>query len=446
MKAWEVNFDGLVGPTHNYAGLSYGNVASKAHQAAPSNPKAAARQGLDKMKALADQGIKQAVLLPHERPAISPLRELGYQGSDAEILARVAREEPALLSALSSASPMWTANAATVTPSADSRDGRVHFTPANLNAKFHRAIEHDTTARMLRRIFASERHFNHHPVLPNCAAFGDEGAANHTRFCASYEQPGVAFFVYGQQAFNDAAPKPQRFPARQTLEASQAIARQHGLSAANTVFAQQRPDTIDAGVFHNDVIAVGNGNVLLYHECAFVDTEQVLQALNDKLTGTTLTAICVPNDRVSVNDAVQSYLFNSQLLSRADSTMTLVVPAECRALKSVSDYLDALVAMPDNPITEIQVFDLKQSMNNGGGPACLRLRVVLNEAECRAMAQGVWLTDQLYQQLGDWIERHYRDRLVQVDLADPALLNEVRTALDELTQLTGLGNIYPFQQ
>ena len=26
--AYEVNFDGLVGPTHNYAGLSYGNVAS----------------------------------------------------------------------------------------------------------------------------------------------------------------------------------------------------------------------------------------------------------------------------------------------------------------------------------------------------------------------------------------------------------------------------------
>lgn len=445
MNAFEMNLDGLVGPTHNYAGLSYGNIASKSNQAAISNPKEAAKQGLQKMKALADMGFKQGILLPHERPAIWALKSLGYSGSDADILAKVAKENPAILSAISSASCMWTANAGTVSPSADTHDGRVHFTAANLNAKFHRSIEHETTTRMLQSIFRDEKHFAHHAALPAIAYFGDEGAANHTRFCADYGQTGVEFFVYGQEAFDESKPAPQKFPARQTLEASQAIARLHGLKEANTVFAQQRPETIDAGVFHNDVIAVGNGNVLFYHEEAFVNTDQVLKELNDKLIGAELIAVCVPSANVSLNDAVRSYLFNSQLLSQADGSMTLIVPGECREISAVSDYLDALVAMTDNPINDVQVFDLKQSMNNGGGPACLRLRVALTDTEFAAMHQGVIMTDALFGTLNSWVDKYYRDRLVQDDLADPQLLIESRQALDELTKITGVGNIYPFQ-
>ncbi|MDX1342116.1 MAG: N-succinylarginine dihydrolase [Reinekea sp.] len=445
MKSFEMNLDGLVGPTHNYAGLSFGNIASKSNMAAVSNPREAAKQGLKKMKALADMGFKQGILLPHERPAIWPLKALGYSGTDAQILARVAKENPAILSAVASASCMWTANAGTVSPSADTADRRVHFTAANLNAKFHRSIEHETTTRMLQSIFRDEKYFAHHAALPAIAYFGDEGAANHTRFCADYGSEGVEFFVYGQEAFNDARPAPKKFPARQTLEASQAIARLHGLADKNVVFAQQRPETIDAGVFHNDVIAVGNGNVLFYHEEAFVDTEQVLKELDDKLVGTSLIAVCVPSAEVSVHDAVRSYLFNSQLLSQPDGSMTLIVPGECREISAVSDYLDRLIDDKQNPINDVQVFDLKQSMNNGGGPACLRLRVALNETEFAAMHQGVIMTDSLYSTLNAWVDKYYRDSLTQDDLADPMLLIESRNALDELTRITGVGNIYPFQ-
>lgn len=442
--AVEANFDGLVGPTHNYAGLSWGNVASKANVHAVSNPREAALQGLAKMKRLADRGYAQGILPPHERPHLPTLRRLGYAGTDTDILAKVAREAPALLAAVSSASAMWTANAATVSPSADTSDGRVHFTPANLSAKFHRAIEHEVTGRSLRAIFADERYFAHHPALPSVAHFGDEGAANHTRLCAGYGAPGVELFVYGRVAFNEDAPAPTRFPARQTLEASQAIARLHGLADAHRSSPNRTRAAIDAGVFHNDVIAVGNGNTLFYHELAFLDEARTLADIRARLTGTELHAIRVDAAEVPIEDAVASYLFNSQLLE-APGGMLLAVPGECREVASVSRYLDRLVAS-GGPIQAVEVFDVKQSMKNGGGPACLRLRVVLTDEERQAVNPGAWLTDALYAKLTAWVERHYRDRLSQDDLADPKLLDEVRTALDELTGLLGLGSIYDFQR
>lgn len=439
----EANFDGLVGPTHNYAGLSLGNVASKTNVDAPSNPREAALQGLAKMKRLADRGYVQGVLPPHERPHMPTLRALGFAGSEAQMLAQAAASSPSILAGVASASPMWTANAATVSPSADTADHRVHFTPANLSAKFHRSIEHSVTGRILKSIFADEAYFAHHPALPSVSHFGDEGAANHTRLCSSYGEPGVELFVYGRAAFDEWAPKPEIFPARQTLEASQAIARLHGLSDQHRVFAQQNPAAIDAGVFHNDVIAVGNGNTLFYHEMAFLNEAQTLADIRKRLTGTELNAIRVSSLDVPVQDAVQSYLFNSQLLNTPDG-MLLAVPGECRKVASVSRYLDQLVAA-GGPVTAVEVFDVTQSMRNGGGPACLRLRVVLNDAELQAMHRGVILTDDLYERLTTWVEAHYRDKLARGDLADPMLLDEVRKALDELTGILGLGSIYDFQ-
>ncbi|MDC0662492.1 N-succinylarginine dihydrolase [Marinobacter sp. SS21] len=441
--AIEANFDGLVGLTHNYAGLSWGNVASKANVSAVSNPKQAALQGLAKMKQLADRGYVQGILPPHERPHIPTLKGLGYNGSDEQILAAVARDNPVLLSAVASASCMWTANAATVSASADTHDHRVHFTPANLNAKFHRSIEHVVTGRVLRAIFSDEAYFAHHHALPPVSQFGDEGAANHTRLCASHGEPGVELFVYGDVAFDDEAPAPTRFPARQTLEASRAIARLHGLDDNHAVFAQQNPAAIDAGVFHNDVIAVGNANVLFYHQQAFLDEDRLLADISARLKGAQLEAIRVPEADVPLADAVASYLFNSQLLSAADG-MVLAVPAECREIPSVSRYLDGLLAS-GGPITAVEVFDVKQSMRNGGGPACLRLRVVLRDDELKAMHHGVLMTDSLYQHLTAWVQAHYRDRLSQDDLSDPMLLDESRRALDELTGILGLGMIYDFQ-
>ncbi|MDR0277838.1 MAG: N-succinylarginine dihydrolase [Paucimonas sp.] len=446
MKSFEVNFDGLVGPTHNYGGLSYGNVASQSNSQQGSNPREAARQGLAKMKALADMGFKQGVLAPQERPDVAALRRLGFGGSDAEVIQRAAKEAMPLLVASCSASSMWVANAATVSPSADTADGRVHFTAANLNCKYHRSIEHPTTSRVLGAMFADQQHFAHHAALPAVAQFGDEGAANHTRFCRAYGEPGVEFFVFGRSAFDTRYPAPAKYPARQTLEASQAVARLHGLTDDGVVYAQQNPDVIDQGVFHNDVIAVGNGEVLFYHEDAFLETERVLAELKDKLArrGGNFKAICVPRAQVSVEDAVRSYLFNSQLLSRDDGSMLLIVPEECRNNERVWAYLNSLTSQ-QGAISEVRVFDLKQSMQNGGGPACLRLRVALNETELAAVNPGVIMTAPLYDTLTQWVDRHYRDRLVESDLADPQLLVECRTALDELTRILNLGSVYPFQ-
>ncbi|APX94264.1 N-succinylarginine dihydrolase [Halomonas sp. 1513] len=441
----EVNFDGLVGPTHNYSGLALGNVASMSHGGLVSNPREGALQGLAKMKSLLDAGYAQGVLPPQQRPDLGALRALGFSGTPHEVLTRAAREAPQLLRAVCSASSMWTANAGTVTPSVDAVDGRVHFTPANLQSSFHRYLEPETTGRVLAAIFNDPRHFSHHPVLPATPAFSDEGAANHTRLSASHGEPGVHLFVYGRQAFGgDPAHEPQRFPARQTLEASQAVARQHGLGEAQTVFAQQHPAAIDAGVFHNDVIAVGNGPVLLYHEMAFRDEQGTLDALRAKLA-TPLIPVRVPREAMSLEDAVGSYLFNSQLLSNPDGSMTLVVPGECQENEAVWRTIQDLLLAGHNPIGEVLVKDVKQSMRNGGGPACLRLRVALSAAERQALCGRVLLDEALYTELTTWVERHYRDRLAPDDLADPQLAEETLSALDELTRILQIGSVYPFQ-
>lgn len=446
MSAYEVNFDGLVGLTHNYAGLSFGNVASTSNKNAASNPQLAALQGLSKMKALHDMGFVQGILPPQERPCMATLRELGFSGRDEQILAKVAKQAPQLLANVSSASSMWVANAATVSPSADTADSKVHFTVANLNNKFHRSIEATTTRRALQAVFSSVEHFVHHAALPQQALFGDEGAANHNRLCRDYAAPGVELFVYGRQAWGGDV-EPQRFPARQTREASEAVARLHQLNAAQRVFIQQNPAVIDQGVFHNDVIAVSNGPVLFHHQQAFLDQARAFAELEQKLNAldSQFIPIEVPTELVAVQDAVDSYLFNSQLLTKTDGKMLIVVPEESRQNPRVWAYLQQLISS-GGPIDEVKVFDLRESMCNGGGPACLRLRVVLNTSELKATNSRCLMNDQRFETLNQWVKKHYRDRLLEADLADPQLLIENRTALDELTQIMGLGSLYPFQR
>lgn len=441
----EANFDGLVGPTHHYAGLAYGNVASERNAGTTADPREAARQGLAKMQALAALGIPQAVLPPQERPHLPTLRRLGYSGTDAQILARVARDAPTLLAAVSSASAMWTANAATVSPSADCADGRVHFTPANLCTNLHRAIETETTARILKAVFPDPSLFVHHAPLPATPTLGDEGAANHTRLCSDYGDPGLELFVYGRG--DDAASHPARYPARQTRLASESVARLHELADPAFFFARQRPNAIDRGVFHNDVIAVGNREVLLYHEQAFVDAPALRSWICTHLQGARRPVfIEIPESEVSLDEAVTSYLFNSQLVCPAEGGMRLIVARECEDSAPVWSALQRILADPANPIDGIAVFDLRQSMRNGGGPACLRLRVVLTAEERAAVAPDVWITPERHAELRTWVDKHYRDRLTADDLADPQLLEESRTALDRLTRLLKLGSLYDFQR
>lgn len=441
MKAREVNFDGLVGLTHHYAGLSFGNEASTKHRFQISNPQLAAKQGLLKMKALADAGFPQAVIPPQERPNVGVLRQLGFTGTDEQVVEKAGTQVPQLLSAASSASSMWVANAATVAPSADTLDGKVHLTVANLNNKFHRASEAGTTEKVLRAIFRDESRYSIHTALPQVAMFGDEGAANHNRLGGDYGEPGLQLFVYGREEGGNEAPA--RYPARQTLAASQAVARLNQVNPGQLMFAQQNPLVIDQGVFHNDVIAVSNRQVLFCHEQAFVHQAELLQALRERVPG--FMPIEVPTQAVSVQDAVATYLFNSQLLSRDDGSMMLVLPQESQDHPGVWRYLSGLVA-EDNPVSELRVFDLRESMANGGGPACLRLRVVLTTEEQRAVNPSVMMNETLFNTLNDWVDRYYRDRLTQADLVDPQLLREGREALDALTQILQLGSVYPFQQ
>lgn len=446
MQTYEVNFDGLIGPNHNYSGLAFGNLASSRNAKNISKPKQAALQGLEKMRTLINFGYRQGFMLPQERPDTRLLRQLGFSGSDRDIIAKVGSKHPELLPMVYSASSMWAANAATVTPSKDSDDGKCHFTPANLITTNHRAIEHEGTQKCLNVLFGNKDFFTVHNALPGLMKFADEGAANHTRLSANYEDMGIGLFVYGR---DDQAPDTNlKFPARQTLQSSMALARQHGLNDDQAIFLKQSVKAINAGAFHNDVVAVGNGPALFYHEDAFekASQEQAFKTLRSALD---FIPIEVSNNSVSLADAISSYLFNSQLLADADGGMTnmrLIAPTECRDTPSVNRYLKELVKAPSQPIRNVEYVDVRQSMSNGGGPACLRLRVVLTEEEISAVHPSFMLNNSAIDRLQAWVNKHYREELSPDDLRDPGFMKECQTALDELTKLLEIGNFYEFQQ
>ncbi len=440
MNSREFNFDGIVGPTHNYSGLSFGNEASTAHQNQTSSPRLAARQGLDKMKLLFDLGIPQAVLPPLLRPRLQLLRDVGFSGTDTQLIESAFKTSPTLLAACYSSSNMWTANASTVSPSRDTGDGRVHLTPANLTSTLHRSIEPDSTYEVLRFLFADENHFMVHQPLPSTASLADEGAANHTRIAINHLERGIEIFTYGTAALDKSSPRPSKYPARQTLEACQAIARRHRLNPDMVFAIQQTPQAIDAGVFHNDVISVGNENVLLCHESAFVDQDNQLKRLAEQFEskcGGELLVIQFSKKEISLSETVNSYLFNSQLVTKPNGKMMLISPSDCQRIEAAKRCIERLVSEP-NPVEEAHFMDLRQSMNNGGGPACLRLRVVLSEHEQAAVHPGVLFSNDLYASLCKWIDQHYRETLEPDDLRDPQLIVEASNAILELSNILGI--------
>lgn len=444
--AEEINFDGLVGPTHNYAGLSEGNLASARNKDTTSRPREAALQGLAKMNRLRALGLSQGVLPPQERPAIGWLRTaLNLTGGDRAVFALAWETSPHVARAACAASSMWAANAATISPSADAEDGRLHATVANLQTMLHRSLEAQTTERALRRLMGDGKRFEIHSALFANEAFSDEGAANHMRLCAEPGGPGIEIFVYGRRAGELRA----GFPARQTLEASGSIARAHTLLADQTIFARQSPLAIEAGAFHNDVVAVAHDNVLFHHEHAFADRDALYAEIRAKAKGLFEPAFVeVQAAEVSLEDAVSSYLFNSQLLRLpGDKALTLIAPREVRENNRTASMAQKITSQPNAPIGHIQYVDVRESMRNGGGPACLRLRVVMTPEERAAAAQGLFLTDRLSDQLTAWINKHYREEMAPDDLRDPNLVDETQSALDALTKILPLaGDFYPFQR
>jgi succinylarginine dihydrolase len=441
---FEMNFDGLIGPTHNYAGLSMGNVASATYKGARSNPKQAALQGLGKMKFLMGLGIPQGIMPPHARPLERILYRLGFSGTIERQIQAAYRASPSLLANLYSASNMWSANAATVSPRPDTMDRKIHFTPANLISMPHRALEPEFTTTALRRIFHDQTRFVVHDPLPATDLFGDEGAANHNRLCAGHAGRGLEVFVYGREGLKREGTT-KKFPARQTLEASQAVARLHGLGVASS-FEAQNPKAIDGGAFHNDVVAVANERVFLYHERAFADPDGLEDRLKRACGSLAFEPIFVRamESDLPWDQVIASYVFNSQLVSIKNGHMALILPTDAEGHQGALNYV-ANVLEGDNPVCEAHYLDVRESMKNGGGPACLRLRVVMDEADLLSIASGVVMDEAKIEALEAWVNKHYRDRLDPEDLGDPALALEAQTALDEFTHIVGLTRLYEFQ-
>ncbi len=403
----EINFDGIIGPSHNYAGLSRGNVASARNAGAVAHPRQAALQGLAKMRANMALGLIQGWFMPLDRPNIAWLSGLATTLADAPTHLRAAAY---------SASSMWAANAATVSPAPDAADGRCHLSVANLSTMPHRSHEWPGTLAQLALAFADDRHFVVHPPVP--PPFGDEGAANHMRLAPEHGAAGVEIFVYGRSGVP--------FPARQHIEASQAIARRHGLDPARTLFIEQNPDAIAAGAFHNDVVAVANGHVLFAHESAFADRAAAHAAI--RTTAPWCEIVEVPTAAVPIADVISSYLFNAQLVTLPDATMALIVPTEAMATSSVAGWLDAMLA-GNGPIRSVVPVDVRQSMANGGGPACLRLRVVADPAH---IDPRFICTEQGLDRAASVIAQHWPDSLAPDDLTDPALAPRLHAARQAL--------------
>lgn len=434
----EVNFDGLIGPTYN-DGLAAG-VAPSQRAGSTTNPRAAALAGLAKTRLARSLGLRQAVLPPHPRPNVGWLRRIGFRGDDERVLRAAAEGDGMWLRLCSNPSSMWAANAATVAPSSDTRDGRVHIGVANLQHMLHRTQEAEVTHAVLSAIFRDEARFAVHEPLPAVPQLGDEGAANTLRLQVG-ERPAVHVFAWGRGAY--ARHAASRFPARQTIEASQAQARLLELDPARVLFPQQHPDGLDGGASHSDILAVAHGSLLLIHELALRDVGNVLTDLRRRL-GSALQVALARSAELPLQDAVATSVFGGQFYTLPNGQLGLLVAAESRENAAARGYLDRLIA--DGHVAEIREVDLRPALRHGGGPASLRLRVALTDAELAAVGGHVLVDDALDAALVAWIEQHYRDRLSPDDLADPQLLREVLTALDALTQLLGLGSVYTFQQ
>ena len=410
----EVIFLGLPGPTHHYGGLAKGNIASAGNAGQISHPQEAALQVLALARQLLALGQRVAFLPPQPRPDISTLKHQGIAGNTPEeIIANAGSQNPALLSKVYSSAFMWAANAATVSPGCDSADKRLHLTPANLSTHLHRAIDAPYTTDALRHIFAGTDTVIH-PPLP--ATSGDEGAANYMRL-GPLDGPALHVFIYGR---GDNHTTPKKFPARQTLAACQAIAAQHRLNPQHVLFVRQNPEAIDLGVFHNDVIALNHHDYLLAHEHAFAEGIAPIIEAYQRLHQAPLKCRIITQAELSIEEAVATYFFNSQIVTKPDGKFAILAPEEVKHHKKSAPLMESLGF-------ETHYLDLRQSMQNGGGPACLRLRIWLSENELAKlvtpMADAALLT-----QLETSFRQYYSESLKAAELADPQFYHQAQTA------------------
>jgi succinylarginine dihydrolase len=442
MNEIELQVDRIVGPLHHFGGLGLGNLASQRHAGQVSHPAAAAIEGLDKMRLVASLGVPQLILPPQQRPAFAFLRSLGFVGADADVLESAMRSSPQILSAACSSSAMWTANAATVTAASDTSDGRIKLTVANLTTSMHRSLEPMETLSQLVRMFESLsviEQVDMFPPIDGGFAFRDEGAANHFRLVgrASREgriRAGLNVFVYG----ND-DPLPARYQPRQSRLACETIARRHGLNPTRTFHLKQHPEAIDAGAFHNDVVAMSHEDVLIHHERAFWRAESALEQISEvfhQMTGCVLHRLSVPESVLSLRDAVSTYLFNSQIVTTPgpESRRVLICPSQVRD-HSVAKKLVETWRNNDRLFDEVHFVQLQESMAGGGGPACLRLRIPIDSRLVPKLAPACMWSEQTDYALRKVIESAYPKELRITDLAKPEWIDNSMQAVRRVQEV-----------
>ncbi len=442
----EVQADGLIGCSHNYAGLSFGNIASINNEGGVSKPRQAALQGLEKMRFVHELGVPQLILPPPLRPNMQLLERMNVSIEEGQSDGFA----NGVVKAAWSAATMWAANAATISPSTNTKDGDLHVTIANLASSLHRSQEATERYALFQHMFSNISGVKLHQSLPNCTALTDEGAANHMLLQPRFNgennshQAGIEIFVYGKD--DDVSKNnnvstaqlsdkyPTKYPVRQTLKASMAVANMHQLSHENYIMVQQHPRAINAGVFHNDVIAMSAQNIMIYHELSFANEDVFLTELQAN-AAFPLQLIRLTNHELPLQDAIKSYFYNSQLLSLPNGEISIIAPIEAQENPFANAAFAKIKADATNHITNVHYLDVRESMKNGGGPACLRLRLVMSEAQIAAIPAQYHFNERNYDMLCQFINDNYPEEITPNMLFNNDFAANIRNISAKLLEL-----------
>jgi succinylarginine dihydrolase len=258
-------------------------------------------------------------------------------------------------------------------------------------------------------------------ALPSSQPLRDEGAANHMRLCGSGNNRNRAVHVFVHEPASESdSLSPLRYVSRQSVVASHHVSRKLTLAEEKCVFIEQSQRAINAGVFHNDVIATSHGNLLLCHELAFTNTPQSIERMSEKyrqVVGEELICEIVTESMLPIEESVRSYLFNSQILSKSDGSFHLLCPSECGESERVRTVIEGWLASESNPISSVETIGVQESMSNGGGPACLRLRLDVDEEQVSQLEPRWRFTPERHSEIARWIDNYYPARLCIDDLA-----------------------------
>ncbi len=432
----ELQLDGIIGPTHHFGGLGVGNVASLQSRWRPSHPRSAALEGCSKMDRVAALGVPQFFLPPLARPDWSFLARVGFAGGRSEVLKRCGAEYPQLLSAAYSSSFMWTANAATTAPASDTTDGKARAVIANLCSSLHRGMEADGRHAQLAAILYGRAGIEVESGLPSVNPLRDEGAANHMRLCGPSrhsQKAGLHVFVHEPVVISEQTVAP-KYASRQGSLASRVVASRLRLPESHCVFLEQTQAAIDFGVFHNDVIATSHRNVLIYHRDAFVDSDRAVEEICSRfrhLIGEELIALEVSRRALPLEEAVRTYLFNSQIVTRSDEAMQMVCPEQCRDSDATQQLIHGWIGDPSIPIAGVDYVPLSESMANGGGPACLRLRWTDSDGRLASAMQRYRWSEENSERVRAWITKGYAECLTFDDFTRIEFAEHATNAIEQ---------------